>query len=70
MPNLKGLDIASMLEFAKSKPEVNKYIPEDWNHTDKEWLQNVLFSVATDAFEKFIEAKSQDARDKREESKV
>ena len=49
---------------------MQKYIPEDWNHTDKEWLQNVLFSVATEAFEEFVQTKVKAARDKREETKV
>lgn len=39
-----------MLEFAKDKPEVLKYLPEDWNHTDKEWLQNILFTVDMERF--------------------
>jgi len=33
-----------------------KYLTEDWNHTDKEWLQNILFTVDMDRFEKFIES--------------
>jgi hypothetical protein len=50
------LEIANLLEFAKQNAELMKYLPEDWNHTDKEWLQNILFTVDMDRFEKFIES--------------
>ena len=70
MPNVAGLDIKHMLDFALESQETQKYIPEDWNHTDKEWLQNVLFSVDTKRFEAFIESKVKAAREKREETKV
>jgi predicted RNA-binding protein with PIN domain len=59
-----------MLHFASMKPDVQKYIPDQWNHTDKEWLQNVLFSVATEEFDELIEKVCDTVRAKREEVKV
>jgi hypothetical protein len=70
VPNHRGLEIASLLGFAKERPNVQKYIPDQWNHTDKEWLQNVLFSIATSDLDAFVESVCQTVRDKREEVKV
>jgi hypothetical protein len=45
------------LDFARERPNVLKHLPEerDWVHIDKVWLGDVLFTLETKDFQKFVE---------------
>ena len=45
-----------MLELAKGTPNTLKFLPDkrDWDHMDRKWLSDVLFTVDRVKFEKKI----------------
>jgi hypothetical protein len=46
MPQIEGLTVESLEAFAVVKPAIMKYLPNqrDWNHIDKKWLSDVLYT--------------------------
>jgi hypothetical protein len=47
VPFVCGLFVTQFLAYAKSKPSMVKYLPEerDWAHIDKQWLLDVMYSL-------------------------
>jgi len=45
-----------MLEFAKTKQGVLRHLPDerDWDHMDRKWLSDVLYTVEKVAFDRMI----------------
>ena len=45
-----------MLEFAKTKQGVLRHLPDerDWDHMDRKWLSDVLYTVEKAAFDRMI----------------
>ena len=46
VPQIDGLTVEALEAFASKKPLLLKYLPNqrDWNHIDKKWLCDVLFT--------------------------
>ena len=46
MPQYEGLTVEDFENYAKPKPNILKFLPNerDWNHIDKKWLCDVLFT--------------------------
>jgi hypothetical protein len=46
VPQIEGLTVENFLAFAREKPERLKFLPDerDWNHLDKKWLCDVLYT--------------------------
>jgi hypothetical protein len=47
IPQIDGLAVEDFIAFAKRKPELLKYLPNEshWNHIDKKWLCDVLYTL-------------------------
>jgi hypothetical protein len=48
--------VEDMLEFAKTKQGVLRHLPDerDWDHMDRKWLSDVLYTVEKAAFDRMI----------------
>ena len=46
VPQIEGLSVEDFLQYSRGKPELLKYLPDerDWNHLDKKWRCDVLFT--------------------------
>lgn len=46
VPQIEGLAVEDFLNYARSKPELMKYMPDerDWDHLDKKWVCDVLYT--------------------------
>ena len=46
VPQIDGLTIEDFLKLARKKPQLLKYLPDekDWNHLDKKWVCDVLYT--------------------------
>ncbi len=58
VPQIEGLTIEEMLESAHGKPAVLRHLPDerDWDHIDRKWLADVLFTTDKANFEQMIKA--------------
>ena len=56
VPNITGLTAEDFLTFARKNQDLLKYLPEekDWNHLDKQWLCDILYTLDTDRIEAMI----------------
>ena len=56
MPQIEGLTVEEMLEFGKARPLVARHLPDerDWDHMDRKWLSDVLYTTAKADFDKMI----------------
>ena len=56
MPQIEGLTVEDMLEFARGKQAVLRHLPDerDWDHMDRKWLSDVLFTVDKANFDRMI----------------
>ena len=56
MPHYKGLTVAKILRFARSKGDINSYI-SDYKYTkepNREWLWNAINTLIPEEFQQFI----------------
>jgi hypothetical protein len=46
VPQIEGLAVEDFEKYAKAKPDILKFLPNerDWNHIDKKWLCDVLYT--------------------------
>ncbi len=58
VPQIEGLTVDEMLESAKGKAGVLRHLPDerDWDHMDRKWLADVLYSVDKVNFDRMIKA--------------
>ncbi len=47
VPQIEGLTIEDFLTYAREKPVLLKHLPDegDWNHLDKKWVCDVLYTL-------------------------
>ena len=47
MPQIEGLTVTNILEYAKNNRVLLKHIPDprDWVHIDKKWVCDVLYTL-------------------------
>ena len=59
VPQIEGLTIKEILEFARSKINIKEYLPEyDYEREhNREWLWNVIHSLLGESFRKHVEKK-------------
>ena len=57
VPQIEGLTIKEILEFAGSKINIQEYLPEyDYEREyNTEWLRNVVHSLLGESFRKHVE---------------
>jgi hypothetical protein len=58
-----------MLELGKKNPNTLKHLPDerDWDHIDRKWLSDVLYTVDKAKFEKMIKDSMRARKDRLEE---
>ena len=46
MPQIDGLTVEDFLNYAREKPELLKFLPDerDWQHLDKKWVCDILYT--------------------------
>ncbi len=56
VPQIEGLTVEEMLASANGKPQVLRHLPDerDWDHMDRKWLSDVLYTVDKGNFERMI----------------
>ncbi len=49
VPQIAGLAVEDFLNYAKTKPNLIKDLPDEsgWNHHDKKWICDVLYTLDT-----------------------
>lgn len=49
IPQIEGLTIDDFIKYARDKPNILKYLPDEkeWHHLDKQWLCDVMYTVDT-----------------------
>ena len=47
VPQIEGLTIQDFLEYAKTKPDFLKYLPDtrDWVHMDRKFICDVMYTL-------------------------
>ncbi len=47
MPQIDGLTVEDFLKFARSRAALMRFLPDekDWNHIDKKWVCDVLYTL-------------------------
>ena len=72
VPSIKGLAIEDFLNHARGKPDILKYLPaeKDWNHIDKQWLCDVLFTIDTANFENMVKKAQKERQELMEKNKM
>ena len=47
VPQIDGLTVEDFLAHARAKPLLLRYLPDeaDWNHLDKKWVCDVLYTT-------------------------
>lgn len=68
VPQIEGLTVEDFLKHAKRKPALLKYLPDekDWNHVDKKWVCDVLYTHDTEAIQAMITKAMQERKRKLE----
>jgi hypothetical protein len=56
VPQIEGLTVENMLELAKASQRVLIHLPDerDWDHMDRKWLGDILYTVEKGRFENAI----------------
>ena len=69
MPQIEGLTVEDMLEFAKGKQQVLRHLPDerDWDHMDRKWLSDILYTVDRANFDRMIKDAVKARRDRLED---
>lgn len=46
VPQIEGLTVEDFLNHARKKPPLLRFLPDekDWNHIDKKWVCDVLYT--------------------------
>lgn len=70
IPQIDGLTIEDFLKFARTKPEVLKYLPNEsqWNHIDKKWLCDILYTLDPQGVQAMVNKAMTDRKQKLEQS--
>ena len=70
VPQIEGLTVEDFLRHAREKPALLRYLPDekDWNHLDKKWVCDVLYTQDTEAVKTMITKAMHDRKRRLEES--
>jgi hypothetical protein len=61
--------VEDMLDFAREKPAVLRHLPDerDWDHIDRKWLTDVLFTIEKANFDRMVKAAVKSRRERLED---
>ena len=70
IPQIEGLTVDDFVKYARQKPSVLKYLPDEkkWQHLDKKWLCDILFTVDTAGISDMVSKAMQQRKAKLEKS--
>ena len=70
VPQIEGLTVEDFLKYARTKPALMRYLPDekDWNHLDKKWVCDVLYTKDQEGVQAMINAAIEARRKKLEKS--
>ena len=70
VPQIEGLTIEDFMKFARDKPNILKYLPDEkeWHHLDKQWLCDVMYTVDTNGVQELIIKAMRKRKEKLEKS--
>lgn len=70
VPQIEGLTVEDFLQYAKKKPELLKYLPNenDWLHLDRKWICDVLYTLDTEGIQEMIDKAMKKRRERLEVS--
>ena len=56
VPQIEGLTVEDMLDLAKTSATALRHLPDerDWDHMDRKWLADIIFSTERAKFEKIV----------------
>jgi hypothetical protein len=56
VPQIDGLTVEDFIKFAKAKPSLLKYLPDErgWNHLDKKWVCDILYTLDSDGINHMV----------------
>ena len=56
VPQIEGLTVESMLEFAKTSAAALRHLPDerDWDGVNRKWVADILYTIEHAKFEKVI----------------
>lgn len=68
VPQIEGLTTEDFLNYARRKPELLKLLPDerDWDHIDKKWVCDVLYTKDTNGVQTMIDRASMQRKEKLE----
>ena len=57
VPHLEGLTIKECLAFAKERPHILEFLPDesDWAKVDRQWLCDILYTQEKDSVQELID---------------
>jgi len=70
VPQIEGLTVEDFLKHARKKPVLLRYLPDekDWNHLDKKWVCDVLYTKDTVEFQDKVNSAIAQRRSRLEQS--
>ena len=71
MPHIDGLTVQDFIDYAKRKPPLLKYMPDerDWVHIDRTWLCDLLYTLDPDGVQTMIDEAREVRMEKLEENR-
>jgi hypothetical protein len=56
VPQIDGLAVEDFLKYARHKSHLLQYLPDerDWNHLDKKWVCDVLYTKDSNGIQQMI----------------
>ena len=47
VPQIEGLTVSDFLEYAKTKTQMLRYLPDtrDWVHIDRKWVSDLMYTL-------------------------
>ncbi len=70
VPQIEGLTVEDILNFAKTKPTLLTHLPDerDWVHIDRKWVADIVYTLEKNNFQNFINAAMKKRKEKLEQS--
>ena len=71
VPQIEGLTVEDLLDYCRGNNNILKYLPDerDWNHLDRKWLCDMLYTLDKNNFQRIIEAAVKSRRDRLDNSR-
>ena len=70
VPHIEGLTVEDFLDYAREKPSIIKYLPDekDWLHLEKRWICDILYTLDKDGIKSMLDYALEMRKDKIEKN--